>query len=78
MVATLPASGDILAWGAAGTGIGSAFIYMLITLLLKKISVDDVMENFAIYVPNTLWGMFCSVLFFPVDGILWGNPDSGA
>ena len=36
------------------------------------------MENFVVYVPAAFWGLICSVLFLPIEGVFWGDIESGS
>lgn len=65
MAAVSAGCGVMKPWSALVTGIIQAFLYMLMCLILKKVKIDDPMENFQIYGSAAFWAMLASVFFIP-------------
>mmetsp|Transcript_21380 Transcript_21380/g.20527 ORF Transcript_21380/g.20527 Transcript_21380/m.20527 type:complete len:179 (+) Transcript_21380:707-1243(+) len=77
MGAVAAGAGLMRPWGGLITGFIEAFLYCLSCLVLKKIKVDDPMENFSIYCSAGVWSMVACAFFIPDHGILWGTKESG-
>lgn len=60
-------------WSALIVGCVQAFAYMITCYIMKKIKIDDPMENYQIYGSASLWGVVASVFFIPNKGIFWGG-----
>jgi len=60
-------------WSALVVGVVQGFSYMITCYIMKKVKIDDPMENYQIYGSAACWAVLASVFFIPNQGIFWGG-----